>query len=195
MQETDTAGQRRNQTKQPHPKYRSAIVLRALSTVLRRTPGSKDGATRAHVLDVKTWASKRTVSLCHRVSAGGVHIEAGTKENRCGTDRNIDEDGHCRIDRQEIIESSYHSREDSILPPILYGRHMSVSSPKGNGSNLYGDAAFRRSSKQSVYASPVLLHVVHIESLPEPITSNIPRVLQPIALANSRPNSTVLLRR
>ena len=27
------------------------------------------------------------------------------------------------------VKPSHHSREDSILPPILYGRHMAVSSP------------------------------------------------------------------
>eukprot|EP00976_Prorocentrum_cordatum_P021784 445437-Prorocentrum_minimum.AAC.1 len=37
--------------------------------------------------------------------------------------------GHCRIDRQDLIEPSRHSREDSILPSILHGRRMSVSSP------------------------------------------------------------------
>eukprot|EP00959_Pyramimonas_sp_CCMP1952_P374227 7837164-Pyramimonas_sp.AAC.1 len=29
---------------------------------------------------------------------------------------------------------SYHSREDSIFPPMLYGRHMSVSSPSVRGA-------------------------------------------------------------
>eukprot|EP00976_Prorocentrum_cordatum_P112024 1195459-Prorocentrum_minimum.AAC.3 len=39
---------------------------------------------------------------------------------------------HCRIGRQDLIEPSYHSREDLILSPILYGRRMSASSPNGD---------------------------------------------------------------
>eukprot|EP00976_Prorocentrum_cordatum_P088339 1187274-Prorocentrum_minimum.AAC.2 len=40
--------------------------------------------------------------------------------------------GHCRIDRYDLIKPSYHgnrSREDSILPPILYGRHAWAPCP------------------------------------------------------------------
>eukprot|EP00959_Pyramimonas_sp_CCMP1952_P267176 5585872-Pyramimonas_sp.AAC.1 len=29
-----------------------------------------------------------------------------------------------RIDCRDLIKPPYHSREDSILPPILYGRHI-----------------------------------------------------------------------
>eukprot|EP00959_Pyramimonas_sp_CCMP1952_P185243 3873333-Pyramimonas_sp.AAC.2 len=37
--------------------------------------------------------------------------------------------GHRKIDRQDLTKSSYHSREDSILPSILCGRRMCASSP------------------------------------------------------------------
>eukprot|EP00976_Prorocentrum_cordatum_P095265 1190113-Prorocentrum_minimum.AAC.1 len=36
---------------------------------------------------------------------------------------------HCRMDCQDLIKPSCHSREDSILPSILHGRQLSVSSP------------------------------------------------------------------
>eukprot|EP00959_Pyramimonas_sp_CCMP1952_P026058 547000-Pyramimonas_sp.AAC.1 len=48
---------------------------------------------------------------------------------------------HCRIDREDLVKPSRHSREDSILPPILHGARVRALAPRTNPVSPVGDVA------------------------------------------------------
>ena len=72
--------------------------------------------TRGYILTIdQSYAGSdelrhRRAASCRSQTCGGVCTRARR--------------GHCRIDHEDLIEPSRHSREDSILPPVLHGHYI-----------------------------------------------------------------------